>query len=343
MTETLYVGRFTNDSVPKTYTEQGPDENRLPTIGRLRPKNAPFPRTFNFEISHLTHSTHTEQKNGICSTPGRASFIARPKAKCGQAFKLKYEAEQWQSECIEPSENHYPGKYVWFSMKPTLPHAADEFTVGDYPVPYVNGTTFYGPWSFTFGYNELIKAYKTQIPRGADVVLKNGGTLRYTQELCYVVIVTHSNDQVHAACPTLAKGVTTDNVLTLGGDYAAPPTFHPRCVPPPYPAPLQWKGYDWKQLGHYDHVVFAVHCDWDGNRFEMVLPDGQPYCFFSDHDTEDRAAYDKHHPICLRMGTGNNNGQYYPKCYGTERQLWIDEQAEEADNNLTIDVENLVV
>ena len=253
-------------------------------------------------ISHLTHSTHAEQKNGICSVPGRASFIAKPKAgsrACGQAVKLKHEAGQWQKIRIRPGENLYPGQYVWFAMKPTLPPAADGFNEADYPVPYVNGTTFYGPWLFTFGYSELIKVYKTHIPEGADVVLKKGGTLRYRKELCYVIIVSHSMDGTHAAYPTLANS----DVLTLGDDYTAPPTFHPWCVPPRYPAPPQWEGYDWKQLRHYDQVVFAVHCDWDGNRFEMVLPDGQPYCFFSDHDTKDRASYYKHHPICLPVGT----------------------------------------
>ena len=338
MTETLYVGTFTNDNVPITHTEQGPEENRLPAKDGRRPNNAPFPRAFNFTISHLAHSTHAEEKNGICSIPGRASFIAKPKGRsraCGQAVKLKYEAGEWKQI---PGENLYPGQYVWFAMKPTLPQAADGFNEADYPVPYVNGTTFYGPWSFTFGYSELIKAYKAQIPEGADVVLKNGGTLRYRKELCYVVIVTYSRDGTHAAYPTLA---TTD-VLKLGDDYTAPLTFHPRCVPPPYPAPPQWRDYDLNQLGHYDHVAFAVHCDWDGNHFEIVLPAGQPYCFFSDHDTKD--AYYKHHPICLPMGTDRQpNGQYYPKCYGTERRLWIAEQAEEAVDDLAIDVENLAV
>ena len=197
-----------------------------------------------------------------------------------------------------------------FAMKPTLPLAADGFNEADYPVPYVNGTTFYGPWSFTFGYSELIEAYKNQIPVGADVVLKNGGTLRCRNELCYVVIVTHSNDGTHKVYPTLA---TTD-VLTLGADYTAPPTFHPRCVPPPYPCKdlPRWKGYDWKQLVHYDQVAFAVHCDWEGNSFDIHLPDSQPKCFFPC----DEDSYYKLHPVCLPLSGGKAN------CYKNECKEW---------------------
>ena len=271
-TEKLYVGMFKNDDVPRSYTAKGPAENGLPTMNGIptlfQAQHAPFPRTFDFEISHLTHSTHAKQKKEICSVQEKACFIAKPKVKsqaCDQAFKLQYVAEQWQEESIGHGVKLYPGQYVWFSMKPTLPQVDDRFNEADYPVPYVNGTTFYGPWSFTFGYSELIKAYKTHICKAADVVLKNGGTLRYKKELCYVVIVTHSRDETHAVYPTLANS----DVLTLGDDYTAPLTFHPWCVPPRFPAPPRWQGYDENQLGHYDHVAFAVHCDWDGNSFEM--------------------------------------------------------------------------
>ena len=79
-------------------------------------------------------------------------------------------------------------------MKPDLPKDRN-FNPDHYPVPYVDGTTFYGPWSFTFEYRQLIRNYRKNIPEGTHVVLRKGGTLMFKREVCYVVIITNSNDK----------------------------------------------------------------------------------------------------------------------------------------------------
>ena len=210
--ERLYVGQFTIHNFPKSHTDVSPDSNGLP---RQPPQSAPFSKTFNFRISHVVHNTHAEQKRGICATQGRACFIAKPKGKsksCGKLCRMNYKDNEWNEEAlVNPGTRPLPGNYVWFSMKPTLPK--DEgFKKAHYPVSYVNNTTFYGPWDFTFEYKMLIEAYSKKIPDDAHVILKNGGTLVYQREVCYVVIITHSKDQAHdnETYPTIKKGETTD-------------------------------------------------------------------------------------------------------------------------------------
>ena len=154
------MGKFTfgKDGVPITYTDEFP--NDLPKYKTFEPSQAPFEKLFEFPITALVHSTHTEEKRSICKEQDRK---ARFNAYASQQMSL-------------------PGKYVWFSMKPTLP-TDPEFDKEDYNVYYVNGTSFYGPWSFTFDYRKLISAYKEHIKnhsdpdkRDATVVLRIGGT-----------------------------------------------------------------------------------------------------------------------------------------------------------------------
>ena len=324
--EKLYVGEFIIDNVPKLHTSLGPDKNRLPPYPNAQnphpPSQAPFSITVCFEIENVVHSTHGNQKAGICTTPGKACFIANPKGRsqaCPDgSYKMEYVDGKWKKPSEQIKESVLPGKYVWFSMKPIMPPEKDGFNSAAYPVSYVHGTAFYGPWSFTFGYTELIDAYSKQIPPGEDVILKNGGTLINKGEVCYVVIVTHSEDQTHRddKYPILKRSSINDEVLQLRGEYSDPPIFHPRCVPPPsVPSgaspPPQWWGYDFATLEHYDHVVFAVHCDQEGNKFKIDMPAGQPECLLSDpqYDT-----YKKFHPRCLSADV--------KECYENELIYW---------------------
>ena len=335
--EKLYKGQFTIGKLPQSYTNVDPDNNGLPRYKYAVPKSAPFKHLFGFKITHVVHSTHMEKMTGICGEceirRNIAQFLPcrkKPSKYCKTSYKLKLNDDRWIPQPpTYQNDDLLPGNYVWFSMKPDLPNDS-KFNPNDYPVPYVNGITFYGPWSFTFEYTKLIRSYAKNIPEGAHVVLRNGGTLMYKREVCYVVIISHSDDQTHddETYPVINEGEIADEVLELGQEYGDPLTFHPKCVPlsPNYYSENHglWIGYDWKQLIHYDHVAFAVHCDWKGS-FEIELPDGQPSCFFSDprYKLHDEETYYKFHPLCLPLGTGKMpNGQYYPLCYDEELEQW---------------------
>ena len=340
MSETLYVGKFTVHKVPITHTDKFP--NDLPKYNPNKPSQAPFQKLFEFPITAVVHNTHTKEKRAICQKQdGNARFKANPKLARSKSRKLYYAKDRWNEEPIEKGEELIPGKYVWFSMKPTLPKDP-EFDKEDYNVCYVNGTSFYGPWTFTFDYSQLIRAYKEHIEnhsdpnkRDAAVVLRNGGTLMYQKEICYVVIVTHSKDTMHDNLhyPILQQ---YDDMLTT--PYCV---FHPRCLPPPFVPkcsrpPQNWAGYDFQKLGHYDQIAFAINCDWKDEVticskanpveeltpvFKIPLPPGEPHCYFEDCEDDTEKAYCDFHPICHR--DGNNQANRAPSCYSDEHTQWF--------------------
>ena len=357
MSEKLYIGKLTVAEVPITHTDEFPNE--IPKFGE--PSRAPFKKLFEFPITALVHNTHTEEKEGICEKrDGKARFKANEKLS-RPTIKMNSRKNGWRETPIEKDEPLIPGKYVWFSMKPTLPEDS-EFNKENYNVPYVNGTTFYGPWSFTFDYSWLISSYREHIKKHSDpskrdatVVLRNGGTLTYKKEICYVVIVTHSKDMLHLdhEYPIIDDVLTTPNII-----------FHPRCIPPPflnnddqnwtdYP---DWLGYKWKELGHYDHVAFAINCDWEGEItevklwdyeevapanggvgeeppiFKIKLPPGEPHNYFEDCEDDSKEAYSEYHPICLKCGNVEKNGNIgFPSCYSDEYSQWLDEMPNKID------------
>ena len=345
--ERHYVGIFTVDEVPKTYTTDFPNE--LPKFMDGVPSQAPFKKLYDFPITALVHNTHTEQKEGICQKPdGKARFKANEKLLKATSRRI---CTDGQPKDLIKDDKLLPGKYVWFSMKPTLPEDS-EFNKKDYNVWYVNGTTFYGPWSFTFDYSKLISSYKEHIQnhsdpgkRDATVVLRNGGTLKYQREICYVVIVTHSEDTMHEDA-TRYPIIENEEVLTITkqqhGDMSLPMcVFHPRCVPAPTPPPSRWKWYEWAKLVHYDHVVFAINCDWEGEImfesevmppkpkcarvgevppvFKITLSPGEPHNYFEDCEDGSKEAYSEYHPICHRYEKESK----YPSCYLYEYTQWL--------------------
>ena len=229
-------------------------------------------------------------------------------------------------------------------MKPTLPEDP-EFHKKDYNVCYVDGTSFYGPWSFTFDYRKLISTYKEHIAnhsdpdkRDAEIILRCGGTLVYKREICYVVIVTHSKDGTNdQEYPVITlNGLDTD-IVQLGDAYDVPPTFHPKYVP------VKKKKYDFNALNNYDHLAYAVNCDWNGEIqldplnaphllkatkpiLKITLPSREPH-----HKYEDNTqfpvldVYKTFHPICCQYGT---TCDYTPMCYEGEKEAWNNERKE---------------
>ena len=118
--------------------------------------------------------------------------------------------------------------------------------------------------------------------------------------------------------------------------------FHPRCIPPPSVLkgsrpPPNWAGYDWAKLGHYDHVAFAINCDWRGEVkifskadsvedptpiFKIPLPPDEPHCYFEDCKDDTEKAYCDFHPICRKYG--NTQAKGAPLCYSNECTQWLE-------------------
>ena len=156
-------------------------------------------------------------------------------------------------------EKTLPGSYVWFGV-PEMSYSPGTLLSEHDFLHYWTHESVYGVHSFVVDMHTLIAAYQQQIANGHPVVFRCGGTLLYTREVCYVVIVTHEGDNVH------------DNLPPVTSQLAAGDESH-RC--------------DWSRLldqnGHctkkgyahfFPHGVKVDSNSWDHVAFAFHLPTG---------------------------------------------------------------------
>ena len=157
-------------------------------------------------------------------------------------------------------EKTLPGSYVWFGVPEMSGSPGTLLSEHDF-LHYWTQESVYGVHSFVVDMHTLIAAYQQQIATDHQVVFRCGGTLLYTREVCYVVIVTHEGDNVH------------DNLPPVTSQLAAGDESH-RC--------------DWSRLldqnGHCTkkgyaqffphHVKVDSNSFWDHVAFAFHLPTG---------------------------------------------------------------------
>ena len=303
--EVWFPGEFTTyhpsrGQIPNTYTTE---RGIVPVAGPSW--EPPFDKTFSFPITRVVHMTHTPEKLEIfreifrefCDNPDLgpplriAQFKPQPKFSRGNTFKYMQDSQSLVP--LNFSSIVLPGKYVWFGMKPSLPVDIDfEQLISD--VEWASKRSRYGPWVFDLLYHDLINIYEHYITKyhaSEQVCFRNGGTLRYRCEICYVVIITHTGDEYHSKFPMVPFRAKP---IFFSGDLTTPPRFYPQCVP------VTKLGYTWDHLKDWDHVVFAVHCDWEGT-FDIparsLIPLGKPYDLFDGVPFE---LWDRIHGLCIK-------------------------------------------
>ena len=220
--------------------------------------------------------THSHEKDEIWDNQ-TAHF--KPKFKFAHDT---FKASEWMQNCYRFSRVNdgspvLPGKYVWFGMKPSLP-VDDDFEQHISDVEWASERSRYGPWVFDLLYSDFINIYQHRITEyhpSERVCLRIGGTLRYRREICYVIVVTHTGDRLHSNLPIVQ--FEAKPVFFQSENITIPPCFYPRCVP------VTKEGHNRDELKDWDHVVFAVHCDWRGT-FDIpgrsLIPLGEPYDLF---------------------------------------------------------------
>ena len=277
--EVWFPGEFTTyhlfrGRIPITYTNQRGDVS----TAHCEP---PFDKIFSFPITRVVHMTHSHEKDKIWDIDNQTAHF-KPKFKCAHDT---FKASEWMQDCylfsqVDDRSPVLPGKYVWFGMKPSFP-VDDDFEphVDLSDVEWASERSRYGPWVFDLLYSDFINIYQHRITEyhpGERVSFRIGGTLRYRHEICYVVVVTHTGDELHSSFPIVRF---RDKPILFSEDLTTPPCFYPWCVP------VTKKGYLWSELADWDHVVFAVHCDWRGT-FDIpgrsLIPLGEPYDLFDD-------------------------------------------------------------
>ena len=153
-------------------------------------------------------------------------------------------------------EKALPGSYVWFGI-PEMSGPANVLLSEHDFLRFWKRESTYGVHSFVVDIHTMISAYRQQIANGRQVVLRCGGTLLYTCEVCYVVIVTHEGDSVHDNLPTVTSPLSAgDRSPRCNWSRLLDQNGH--CTQNGYPQfmPHHVKGetsYFW------DHVVFAFH------------------------------------------------------------------------------------
>ena len=278
--EVWFPGKFTTccpsrGQIPNTYTTK---RGIVPVAGPGW--EPPFDKTFSFPITRVVHMTHSPDKDEIwrevCDNPPIRIAQFKPQHKLARLNTFQWMQDLHGFVPLEYGSPVLPGKYVWFGMKPSLPFDIDfERHISD--VEWASKRSRYGPWVFDLLYRDLINVYEQYVTvhhPSEQVCLRNGGTLRYRKEICYVVVITHTGDECHSKYPVVPFRA---NPVFFSGDLTTPPRFHPQCVP------VNKMGYTWDNLKDWDHVVFAVHCDWEGT-FDIpgrsLIPLGEPYDLF---------------------------------------------------------------
>lgn len=125
-------------------------------------------------------------------SPTGDSFVAHDQSGTpSKASKYKY---------IKPSEDLLPGCYSWWSIciaRQDMPKRASKFAVS---APFSNPPgSPYGSRAIYASIKYVFESYQASLPKDPSgklpkIQLRNGGTLRYRYEVCYVIIVCAENE-----------------------------------------------------------------------------------------------------------------------------------------------------
>ena len=208
-------------------------------------------------IYNLIHVTHNDDYRGIRKNPARYEFKPRQKfgkdfyhdkgmPRCGSYKSIK---EGAKFKRIGSEETVFPGFYSWWGIHPRrectskiaveIDDMKDEGRIAYVP-NYLKEEpeSFYGNRGFVCSFKNVIGSYaQSRRTETGKVVLRKGGTLRYTQEICYVIIVSIGEDEhiLREFDPLLPKSgpFRTNGLINRNGQIrnpAAIPTFSPEYV-----------------------------------------------------------------------------------------------------------------
>ena len=244
-------------------------------------------------IYNLVHVTHNDDYRGIRKNPAMYEFKARK--KFGKDFYHDKGMPRWGSyksikdgakfKRIVPEETVFPGFYSWWGIHPrrecTSKIAVEidrmkEVRKTAYVANYLKKEpeSIYGNHGFVCSFKNVIGSYaQSRDTETANVVLRKGGTLRYTKEICYVIIVSIGEDEhvltefdplLPNSGPFRTKGLINRNGQIL--DPAAIPTFSPKRV-------VTWFVDNSEGLGpetySYETTAFAFY--FPSGDFEMTM------------------------------------------------------------------------
>ena len=262
--EVLFPNDFT-----KEHPEGEPWKELYPNTPKI-PKDIQVPI---LTLGHVTHDTEVKQIRKY----GDFRFLARQ--KLGKDFSdtswgISYKFERSYVE-IPPDKPVFPGYYSWWGIYPQQDYSnvpeSEHFTSpakvsfmiatdfkGErvYPPDYLKEKpdSMYGNHAFSCNFPALLSTYaKSRSSEVAEICIRKGGTLRYTKEICYVLIICIDVDKnrkelsEYAPLQPMKKQIHTNGLIDTSGkitDVTAVPTFNPEHI-------ITWvtgKGYSYETL-----------------------------------------------------------------------------------------------
>lgn len=229
------------------------------------PNNEP---TSNIPVERLCHVTHRRIVKKIHpSDRSPYTFKARPKmGKCavyrewtldgsplGHSYRTQLDGANPTPETIYsfvPMRDFFlpEGSYSWWSID--TPDAREQ--------------SMYGSCMFSVGFPVMLRQFR--LAHGAeDLIFKKYGTLRYKKEICYIIIICASNDDLQHVSdlpPVTEEGghVTLDGMLDAEGRLIkddAKFTYN------------KWSYSDW----HWEHLVFGFYFSPNSLNNSFSIPD----------------------------------------------------------------------
>lgn len=206
-------------------------------------------------IINLVHVTHNAEAHEICMNAEEYKFEARKKLgkvlgaydgrPCGESFRANQDKSKFTQ--ITDDEPVFPDFYSWWSIYPTVDAVLDgctsvaqvkvavdllhkkrqEMEVTDCLQPEPD--SHYGNNAFVCKFQSILNAYaKSRGTRIDKVYMRNGGTLRYTCKICYVIIVCIDEDEerlkhFNPLTPlTMSEQFQTNGLVTVNGQIGNP-------------------------------------------------------------------------------------------------------------------------
>ena len=166
-------------------------------------------------LSKLVHVTHNVE---ACKIRKEEGFVFEPRQKfgkvlgaydgrpCGESFK--FDGHSFVQICDD--ETVFPGQYSWWGINPTdeinhtpvsdiyrviytLNHNDIDLHVPEYL--QADPESRYGSQAFVCSFQNLLFSYAESRNVEFDkVCVRKGGTLRYTKEICYVLLICTDSD-----------------------------------------------------------------------------------------------------------------------------------------------------
>ena len=234
-------------------------------------------------ILKLAHVTHNAEADQITTVNGYQFQVAQKRGRAGGEGSHMWNPD---NTCVHIDGNTplFQGNYSWWSpyaheyvLPPNHPNRedcrypaeiAEDLPQHYYVANYLThpSKSFYGNRVFYAAFSDLLDAYAKSRNSG-EVFIKIGGTLRYTGEICFVLIVCteHENDEL--VFPALGTNNEYFEINGLINDYGrvidrnAIANFHPRHI-------IQWaRPSEHGETPYYSYITPAFafyHPDEDG-------------------------------------------------------------------------------